>query len=142
MATMNPYLNFLGNTEEAFLFYQSVFGGEFSTFQRFSDTPYGAEMPEADRDKIMHIALPIGPGHELMATDALESMGHSLIVGNNFYITLNPDSKEEADKLFSGLSVGGKIEMELQDTFWGAYYGSFADQFGVQWMVNYVAPKA
>ncbi len=142
MATMNPYLNFLGNTEEAFIFYKSVFGGEFSVLQRFSDTPYGAEMPEADRDKIMHIALTIGPGHELMATDALESMGHTLIVGNNVYITLNPDSKEEADKFFSGLSVGGKIEMELQDTFWGAYYGSFADQFGVQWMINYVAPKS
>jgi len=142
MATMNPYLNFLGNTEEAFLFYKSVFGSEFSSFQRFSDTPFGADMPEADRSKIMHVALPVGPGHELMGTDALESMGHTLTVGNNMYITLNPDSKEEADRLYKSLSAGGKIEMELQDTFWGAYYGSFADQFGVQWMINYVAPKA
>jgi len=141
MATMNPYLNFLGNTEEAFNFYKSVFCGEFSTFQRFSDTPHGADLPEGDRDKIMHISLPIAPGYELMATDALESMGHSLIVGNNFYITINPDSEAQADQIFQGLAVGGKVEMELQKTFWGAYYGSLADKFGVQWMINYYYPK-
>ena len=141
MATMHPYLNFLGNTEEAFLFYKSVFGGEFATFQRFSDTPHGAELPEADRGKIMHVSLPIAPGYELMGTDALESMGHKLVVGNNTYITINPDSEEDANKIYQGLSAGGTIEMELQKTFWGAYYGSFADKFGVQWMINYTYPQ-
>ena len=85
----------------------------------------------------MHIALPIGNGGVLMATDSLESLGQKLSVGNNFYIAISPESKEEADKLFKGLSAGGKIEMPMQDMFWGAYYGSFTDTFGVQWMVNY-----
>ena len=85
----------------------------------------------------MHVALPIGNGTVLMATDALESMGQSLTLGNNFYIAIAPESKEEAERLFNGLSAGGKIEMPLQDMFWGAYYGSFTDRFGVQWMVNY-----
>ena len=85
----------------------------------------------------MHVALPIGNGNVLMGTDSLESLGQKLTVGNNFYICLSPESKEEAERLFNGLSAGGKIEMPLQDMFWGAYYGSFADKFGVQWMVNY-----
>lgn len=137
MAKVNPYLNFLGNTEEAFNFYKSVFGGEFTMVQRFSDTPEAEKLPEADRNKIMHIALPIGDGSVLMATDALESMGQELKKGNNYYITLHAESREEADKLYNGLSADGKIEMPLQDTFWGAYFGIFADQFGVQWMITY-----
>jgi PhnB protein len=141
MATMSPYLNFLGNTEEAFNFYKSVFGGEFSVVQRFIDTPFGSEMPEGDRNKIMHIALPIAPGYVLMATDALESAGHSLTVGNNVYIAISPDSEAEADEIFNGLKNGATIEMELGKTFWGAYYGSLTDKFGVRWMVNYECPK-
>jgi len=94
-------------------------------------------MKESDKDRVMHIALPIGSGTVLMGTDALESMGQKLIFGNNFYICLSPDSKVEADRLFNGLSDGGKIEMPIQDMFWGAYWGSFADKFGVQWMINY-----
>jgi PhnB protein len=137
VATVNPYLNFNGNTEEAFNFYKSVFGGEFLTVMRFKDNPACGKITEADQNRIMHIALPIGNGNALMGTDALESMGQKLTFGNNFYICLSPDSKEEADKLFNGLSDGGKIEMPLQDMFWGAYYGSFTDKFGVQWMVNY-----
>ena len=137
MATINPYLNFNGNTEEAFNFYKSVFGGEFLALMRFKDNPGCGQMSESDRERIMHVALPIGNGNALMATDALESMGQKLTVGNNFYIAITPESKEEAEKLFNGLSAGGKIEMPLQDMFWGAYYGSFTDKFGVQWMVNY-----
>jgi PhnB protein len=137
MASINPYLNFNGNTEEAFNFYKSVFGGEFVAVMRFKDNPDCAQWSEADRERIMHIALPIGNGDVLMATDSLESLGQTLTQGNNFYIALSPTSKEEAEKLFNGLSAGGKIEMPLQDMFWGAYYGSFTDKFGIQWMVNY-----
>ena len=137
MSAINPYLNFNGNTEEAFNFYKSVFGGEFMALMRFKDNAECAQMAESDKDRIMHIALPIGNGNVLMGTDALESMGQKLTFGNNFYICLSPESKEEAERLFNGLSAGGKIEMPLQDMFWGAYYGSFADKFGVQWMVNY-----
>lgn len=138
---INPYLNFPGTTEEAFNFYKSVFGGEFSMFQRFSDTPHGAEMPEADRDKIMHVSLEVAPGYSLMATDATEAMGFKLNVGNNTHIAIMPDSRDEATRLFNGLSAGGKVEMALEDTFWGAYYGSFIDKFGIQWMINYTNPQ-
>jgi PhnB protein len=94
-------------------------------------------MTDADKERIMHISLPIGDGAVLMGTDSLESLGQKLTLGNNFYICLSPDTKEEADKLFNGLSAGGKIEMPIQDMFWGAYWGSFTDKFGVQWMINY-----
>ena len=137
MTGVNPYLNFNGNTEGAFNFYRSVFGGEFLAFMRFKDNPGCGEIAEADKERIMHVALPIGKGNVLMATDALESMGQKLTFGNNFYISLAPESKEEADRLFNGLSDGGKIEMPLQDMFWGDYWGSFTDRFGVQWMVSY-----
>ncbi len=137
MAVINPYLNFAGNTEEAFNFYKSVFGGEFLTVQRFKDTPEAGRVQAHEKDKIMHIALPIGKGNVLMATDALESMGHKLTVGNNFHITIQPESKVEAEKLFKGLSAGGKVMQPLQDTFWGAYFGMFTDKFGIHWMVNY-----
>ena len=136
MPSLNPYLNFNGNTEEAFKFYQSVFGGELS-IQRFKDTPEAGNMPEADRNKVMHVMLPIGKGNMLMATDALESMGQKLTVGNNFYISIDTESQQEADRLFKGLSAGGKVEMEMQKTFWGSYFGMFADKFGIQWMVSY-----
>ena len=141
MTAMNPYLNFAGNTEEAFNFYKSVFGGEFTALMRFGDMPgcEGAEtqIGEADRDKIMHIALPIGNGNMLMATDSLESLGQKLNQGNNYYITLSPDTREEADRLFNGLSAGGRVEMPMADMFWGDYFGCFADKFGVQWMITH-----
>lgn len=136
MASINPYLNFAGNTEDAFNFYKSVFGGEFMVLQRFKDVP-GMEIAEGDREKIMHVSLPIGNGNILMATDALESMGQSLTIGNNFSISISTASKDEATALFSALSESGKIEMPLQDTFWGAYFGMFTDKFGIQWMVNF-----
>lgn len=136
MASLNPYLNFNGNTEEAFNFYKSVFGGEFLTLQRFKDTPEGDKVAEADRDKIMHVALPIG-GNILMATDSLESMGQHLQAGNNISLSLDAASEEEADRLFQALSAGGKVDMALAKTFWGAYFGMLTDRFGIQWMVNY-----
>ena len=131
---MNPYLNFNGTAEQAFNFYKSVFGGEFATVMRFGDNPQCAEMAEADKQKMMHIALPIDSGM-LMASDAVESMGQKLTQGNNVYISLAPDSREEADRLFSGLFEGGKVEMAMTEMFWG-YFGCFTDKFGVQWMLN------
>ena len=131
---MNPYLNFNGNTEEAFNFYKSVFGGDFAVVMRFGDNPQCDQMTEDDKKRIMHIALPIDGGM-LMATDALESMGQKLNVGNNFYISLSPSSREDADRIFAGLSDGGKVEMPMSEMFWG-YFGSFSDKFGVQWMLN------
>src|ERR1044072_9058584 len=143
MATINPYLNFKGNTEEAFNFYKSVFGGEFAVLQRFGNMPGCEEMPEGkqvsedDREKIMHIALPVGNGNVLMATDALESMGQNLTEGNNFWLFVSADSNEEAEQIFNGLSDGGKVEMPLADAFWGSYFGMLQDRFGIRWMVSY-----
>lgn len=139
MATMNIYLNFNGTTEEAFRFYQSVLGGEFTMIQRFRDTEGVGELSEEDGEKIMHIGLPIG-NNVLMGTDTLESMGQMLTMGNNAYISINADSKEEADRLYYGLSEGGKVEMELADAFWGSYFGSFTDRYGMQWMIEYAYP--
>ncbi len=139
--TINPYLNFPGTTEAAFNFYKSVFGGEFSMLQRFKETPDGAKMSAPLQNQIMHISLPIAPGYNLMATDAPAEMGFSLTKGNNFYIAISPDSREEAKRLFDVLSAGGKVEMDMQDMFWGAYYGSFEDKFGIKWMINYMKPS-
>lgn len=137
MKSINPYLNFAGNTEEAFNFYKSVFGGDFiGGINRFKDMPGGEKMPVNEREKIMHVSLPLG-GNMLMATDALESMGQKVTFGNNFYITIDAESKEEADMLFNKLSEGGKVEGPMRDEFWGAYFGMFADKFGVQWMINF-----
>ena len=141
MATLNPYLNFPGTAEEAFTFYKAAFGGEFLGINRFKDMPDTGRIPAEALDKIMHIALPIGNGNILMASDAPASMGFTVTAGNNFYISVNVGSKEEADRIFAALSEGGKIEMPLGDTFWGAYYGSFADKFGIGWMISYEQPK-
>jgi PhnB protein len=142
MTKVNVYLNFAGNTEEAFNFYKSIFDGEFTSVVRFKDVPMeGTEIPEEDQNKIMHIALPIDED-VLMASDAPESMGFKVNFGNNSYISVHPESKEEADRIFKALSEGGTIEMPIADQVWGDYYGSFRDKFGVQWMVNYSYPKA
>ena len=142
MTRLNPYLNFAGNTEEAFRFYKSIFGGEFASVVRFKDTPVeGVQIPKKDENKIMHIGLPIGKDHVLMATDSLESLGQRLVQGNNVHISVQPESKEEADRIFTALSRGGTIEMPIADQVWGDYYGSLKDKFGVQWMVNYTNPK-
>ncbi len=142
MFKLNPYLNFPGNTEEAFNFYKSVFGGEFTMLQRFKEIPGGTEMAPEDQDKLMHVSLPIGEGTVLMGTDALESMGQKLTMGNNFSLSLHPDSKEEADRIFQALSEGGTVDMPLADAFWGAYFGMLTDKFGMKWMVNYTRLEA
>ena len=139
MATINPYLNFNGNTEEVFNFYKSIFGGEFATVMRYKDAPgcdEGYKIGEADLDKIMHIALPIGDGDVLMGTDTLDAMG-KLTEGNNFSISISAASREESERLFAGLSEGGKVEMPLGDAFWGGYFGMCSDRYGIQWMVSY-----
>jgi PhnB protein len=141
MTKLNVYLNFPGNAEEAFRFYKSVFGGELSSLIRFKDLPMeGAPVPKEAMDQIMHVALPVG-NDVLMASDAPESMGFKFVPGNNAYISVHPDSKAEADRLFKALSAGGKIEMAIADQPWGDYYGSFADKYGINWMINYSSPK-
>lgn len=141
MSRVSTYLNFSRNTEEAFNFYKSVFGGEFGGMgiSRFGQIAPSDEMPaiaEADKNLIMHIELPILGGHILMGTDAPETMNFKLNFGNNVHINLEPDTREETKKLFSALSAGGHVEMDLQDMFWGDYFGSCKDKFGVQWMFN------
>ena len=134
---VNPYLNFDGNAEEAFNFYKSVFGGEFTALQRFKDVPEGQPMPESESELIMHISLPIDKDTVLMASDISKSMGMQFNPGNNVYISLHPDSMDEAERLYEELSKDGKVEMKFQKMFWGAYFSSFTDKFGVQWMVNF-----
>jgi PhnB protein len=142
MTKLNLYLNFSGNTEEAFNFYKSVFGGEFTSVFRFKDMPIeGMSIPKEDENKIMHVSLPIGKDNVLMASDTLESLGQKLTQGNNLYISVHPESKEEADRIFGALSAGGRVEMSIADQPWGDYYGSLKDRFGVQWMVNYTYPN-
>ncbi|MDQ7814575.1 MAG: VOC family protein [Patescibacteria group bacterium] len=142
MLRLNAYLNFDGNAEEAFDFYKTVFKAEPSSIVRFKDMPMeGIDIPEEEKDKIMHIGLPINADTMLMATDILKSLGQKLVEGNNVHISLHPDSKEEADRIFSALSEGGKVGMPIADQAWGDYYGHFTDKFGVNWMVNYSYPK-
>ena len=139
MASVAIYLNFSGNAEEAFNHYKTVFGTEFSNPpMRFGDAPPhpGAPpLPEADKGKLMHVALPILGGTQIMATDMLESMGQKLVEGNNLTISLNPDTKEEADRLYNGLSEGATDAVAPHDEFWG-YWGTCKDRFGVRWMFN------
>ncbi len=141
---VSTYLNFPGNTEEAFLFYRSVFNTEFSGngIQRFGDLPPDENQPpvaDSVKKMILHIELPIIGNHILMGTDAPAEMGFTVIQGNNMHISLEPDTRDEAIRIFNELSAGGKITMPLQDMFWGAYFGSFTDRFGINWMVNYVS---
>lgn len=139
MAQVSTYLNFNRETEEAFNFYKSVFGGEFtSPIARFGDIPSSVEMPplaEEDKKLVMHVALPILGGHLLMGTDAPESMQFRIHPGNNVYVALQPDTRTETKRLFNALAMGGRVEQELQEMFWGDYYGSLCDKYGVQWML-------
>jgi PhnB protein len=140
MARVTTYLNFSNRTEEAFLFYKSVFKTEFVTpFMRFSDGPPNPgqpPLPASEAKLVMHVALPTMGDHVLMGSDAPESMGFKVNVGNNVYINLEPDTRKETDRLFKALSEGGKADMPLQEMFWGAYFGTLTDKFGVQWMFN------
>lgn len=145
MARVTTYLNFNGNTEEAFIFYKSIFGGEFvGDIHRFGDSPTPAGAPpmsDADKNLIMHVGLTILGGHELMGTDAPESMGFKLTFGTNVHINLEPDSLEDTDRLFEALSQNGIVGMPLSEMFWGAYFGYCTDKFGVQWMFNFPLKK-
>lgn len=141
MASVSTYLNFSNYTEEAFHFYKSVFGTEFTApgIRRMGDMPPMEGMPptpDALKNLVMHVELPITGGHLLMGTDAPEQMGFKISFGNNIHIQLSPDTKEETQKLFDGLKQGGIVEMELQEMFWGAYFGSCTDKYGVKWMFN------
>ena len=141
MASVSTYLNFERDTEAAFNFYKSVFGGEFfgQGIMRMGDVPPQDGMPplsEEDKKLVMHVELRILGEHSIMGTDAPESMGFKLNKGNNVSINLSPDTRKETEKLFKALSAGGQITMELQDMFWGDYFGSCTDKFGVNWMFN------
>jgi PhnB protein len=134
---LHTYLNFAGRTEEAFRFYAKAFGGSLTSIVRFRDMPVeGVEIPQADQDKVMHVGLQIGDDL-IMGTDTLESLGQKLVVGNNSAISIHPDTKEEADRLFGALSDGGQVTQPMVDAPWGDYFGMFTDKFGIQWMVNY-----
>ena len=140
MARVSTYLNFDRKTEEAFEFYKSVFGGEFiGGLHRMGEVPAAPgqpPMPEDDRQLVMHVALALLGDHVLMGTDAPESMGFKLVQGNNVHINLEPDTRPDTDRLFAALSAGGKVEMPLQEMFWGDYFGSLCDKFGICWMFN------
>ena len=134
---IHPYLNFDGKAEEAFEFYKSVFGGDYKAKMKMSEIPEGDKLPENEQQRIMHIALPIGNDTILMASDIIPSVGHKLQPGSQTYVLLDTKSREEASKIFKALSKGGEMEMQIADTFWGAYFGSFTDKFGIRWMVNF-----
>lgn len=138
MQSVHPYLNFKGDAEEAFTLYRSVFGGEFLGVVRFRDFGGNAMgVPDADLDKVAHIALPLAEGTNLMGSDVVGPEAESFVVGSNNYTYLETDTAEEADRVFSALSVGGAVEMPLMATEWAEKYGSCVDRFGVRWMVSY-----
>jgi len=144
MIKLNPYLNFMGKTEEAFNFYKSVFGGDFTMIQRFSDIkdlPDKDKMTKDDMNKLMHISLPVG-NEVLMATDALESQGHKLVMGNNISLSISVDSKKEADRIFDAIAKKGKADMPMKEEFWGAYFGMVDDPYGIKWMISYDPSRA
>lgn len=142
MASIQVYLSFNGNCEEAFNFYKSVFGGEFTQLNRFGDMPpqEGMEITAEDQQKIMHVSLPISGGAELLGSDVSKQFAHGFVEGNNVALSVNANSREETEKIFHGLSESGKVTMPLADTFWGAYFGMWTDKFGIHWMVNYDDP--
>lgn len=139
MTTVNVYLTYDGNCEEAFTYYKSVFGGEYDHLGRFSDMPEDPKYPisKEDKEKIMHVSLPISKETYLMGSDVGGGWSADYKEGNNFSISINADSKDEADRLFAALSDGGKVIMPMGTTFWGSYFGNFVDKFGIQWMISH-----
>lgn len=135
MALANPYLHFNGNCEEAFLYYKSVFGGEFHQISRYKDGPADHQISEKESDMIMHISLPLGEHSFLLGSDIPEAFPKA-VAGTNFFISLHTDSEEETKKLYNALSAAGQIMMPLDKTFWGSFFGMFVDQFGIQWMIS------
>lgn len=138
MRKTTPYLHFDGVAEEAMTFYKSIFGGEFVAFQRYKDTPGGEKVADDDKEKVIHITLRISEHVSLMATDLLRTMG-PVKVGNNFHICMHTDSEPETDRMFDKLANGGNVEMPLNKTFWGSYFGMCKDKYGIQWMLDYSA---
>lgn len=141
MEQVDFYLHFNGQAEKAMKFYKGIWGGEFLIVQRYRDVPGSEKMSEEDKDKIIHISLRLSPGTTLMASDAVSGMNQGSLTGNNYHICLQAANEKEADKLFGALSNDGKIEMPMNKTFWGAYFGMCVDQFGIQWMINYTEKK-
>ena len=137
--TINTYLTFEDNCRTAFEFYRSVFGGEFLFIQTFGDGPADMGVPEDKRDLIMHVTLPVGAG-VLMGSDSA-GFGPKFTAGNNFSLSLHPETREQADELFAKLSADGAVEMPMQEQFWGAYFGSLTDQFGIRWQINFELPQ-
>jgi PhnB protein len=135
VATINPYLNFNGNCEEAFKFYKSVFGGELQNLQRFKETPSESHLPPNEGEWLIHVALPVGKDTMLMGSDSPSAMG-KITNGNNFHISIQTNTDEETDRIFNGLSADGQITLPLHQAFWGARFGMLVDKFGVQWMLN------
>ncbi len=143
MATIHPHINFNGNAEEAFGFYQSVFGGSFSKIIRFKDlASAGLPIDEKEEHKVMHIALPIGKSHELIGNDVPNFLGTVNERENRSKISVRAESKEEANHIFCGLSAGGEVEMPIADSPWGSYFGMFRDKYGIEWIVEYVPDAA
>jgi PhnB protein len=136
MATIHPYLIFPGNTEEAFNFYKSVFGGEFNGLMRFKDSPEKDKVSPEHADKVIHVAFPIGDTM-IMASDPPDKWNGTVQQGNNFHLSYSADTKEDADAKFEALAKGGTVYMPMGNTFWGSYFGMLKDKFGIQWMVNY-----
>ena len=134
--SLNIYLTFDGVCREAFDYYKSVFGGDFTEFQTFGQAPSDMPVNDADKDKVMHVSLPVGTS-TLMGSDTAAGFGGPLVIGNNFSISIVGESESHCDEVFGKLSEGGKVTMPLQDTFWGSYFGMLEDRFGVNWMINY-----
>ena len=138
MTTVNAYVTFNGNCEEAFEFYKSAFGGEFEVLSRYHEMPENPDyqIPEHHKDKVMHVSLPISDGNVLMGSDSSEAFGEATDSGNNFSISINTNSIDKTKELFKHLSEGGIVKMPLEKTFWNSYFGMFTDKFGIHWMVN------
>jgi PhnB protein len=141
MQNTDIYLHFNGNSAQAFSFYKTIFGGNYIAEQRYKDMPGGEKMNAADQEKMMHISLKLTPSTTLMASDILSNEEGDLKMGNNFHICLQADNEKEADKLFQALSSDGRIEMPMNKTFWGAYFGMCQDKFGLLWMINFTYPQ-
>ena len=139
---IHPYLNFLGKTEEALRFYERVLGGKLTEFHRFGSIPAqgGFELTPEQKNLVMHVSLILPGGQMIMASDTIAGMGPQRVEGNNISISVDPDSRAEADRVFNGLAQGGTVTMPIADQFWGDYFGSLTDRFGINWMVNYTDP--
>ena len=140
---IHPYLNFDGKSEQAFRFYEKALGGKLTEIHRFGTMPgSGMELTKEQQNRVMHVGLALPDGQMIMASDTIEGMSPPRKEGNSYSISLHPDSREEADRIFKALSDGGKVEMPMADQFWGDYYGAMTDRFGVNWMINYNAQTA